>query len=337
VRTDARRGRLPVLFLAATHDLVLDEPDSDLAAIYRGGSDADPWPAFRELVDRRRRDVADRLQTRSVQTNEVGRSALLAPALRVAAGTRPVALVELGPSAGLNLFPDRYRLEYCVADQVADGVADEVVAVLGDPTSPVTVGCALVGPHRPDLAPGPTPSGLPDVVARTGVDPNPLDVADPADRRWLRACLWPGVPARAPVLAGALDLVAPTPPDLRAGDAADALEPLVAEVAAAVGPDALVVVVATWALTYLPAAGREAVLAGLDRRGADHDLALVTFEEPRCTPWVPAPDPGLAVAAGGTATVLGLRTWTRGVVGARALAYAHPHGRRLAWAPAPED
>ncbi len=316
-----------MLFLAATHDLVLDEDASELAAIYRGDSVADPWPPFRDLVDRRRDDLADCLQTRSVQTNEVGRSALLAPALRVAAGARPVALVELGPSAGLNLFPDRYRLEY--------RVAGEVVAVLGDAASPVTVGCELVGPHRPDLASGPGPSGLPDVVARTGVDPNPLDAGDPADRRWLRACLWPGAPERAAVLAGALDLVAATPPDLRVGDAADALEPLVAEVAAAVGPDALVVVVATWALAYLPGVAREAVLAGLDRRGADHDLALVTFEEPSCTPWVPALDPGLAAAAGGTATVLGLRTWTRGVVRTRALASAQPHGRRLAWAPSP--
>lgn len=305
---------------------MLDEPASDLAAIYRGETDADPWPAFCDLVARRRPEIARRLQTRTVQTNEVGRSTVLAPALRVAAGDRPVALVEIGPSAGLNLFPDRYRLEY--------HAAGAVVAVLGDPVSPVTVRCELVGPDRPPLAAGDVPTRLPPVAARTGIDPHPLDVADPADRRWLQACLWPGAPERAAVLAGALDLVASTPPELRTGDAASALGPLLDEVAASAGPEPLVVVVATWALTYLPTAGREAVLAALEARGATRDLALVTFEEPRCTPWVPTPDPHLAVAAGGTATVLGLRTWTGGVVRSRALACAQPHGRRLAWAPA---
>jgi hypothetical protein len=304
---------------------VLDEPASDLAAIYRGDTDADPWPAFCDLVARRRSEIAHRLQTRSVQTNEVGRSALLAPALRVAAGDRPVTLVEIGPSAGLNLFPDRYRLEY--------HAADAVVAVLGDPASPVTVRCEVVGPHRPPFVAGDASTSLPPVVARSGIDPHPLDVADPADRRWLQACLWPGAPERAAVLAGALDLVAPTPPTLRTGDAAADLGPLVDEVAAAVGPEPLVVVLATWALTYLPTAGRTAVLAALEARGATRDLALVTFEEPRCTPWVPTLDPTFAAAAGGTATVLGLRTWTGGVVRSQALAHAQPHGRRLAWAP----
>lgn len=304
---------------------MLDEPASDLAAIYRGDTDADPWPAFCDLVARRRPEIARRLQTRTVQTNEVGRSAVLAPALRVAAGDRPVALVEIGPSAGLNLFLDRYRLEY--------HAAGAQVAVLGDAASSVTVRCELVGPDRPPLATGEAPTGLPEVVARTGLDPHPLALADPADRRWLQACLWPGAPERSAALAGALDLVAPTPPTLRTGDAVVDLGPLVDEVAAAVGPEPLVVVVATWALAYLPTAGRAAVLAALEARGAARDLALVTFEEPGCTPWVPAPDPALAAAAGGTPTVLGLRTWTGGVVRSRALGVAQPHGRRLAWAP----
>ena len=72
------------------------------------------------------------MRTRSIQTNEVGRSAALLPALAVVrAGAlavgddRPLALVELGPSAGLNLLLDRYAVTYR-----RDGA---VVATVGDP------------------------------------------------------------------------------------------------------------------------------------------------------------------------------------------------------------
>ena len=60
-------------------------------------------------------------RTRSTQTNEVGRCAALLPALTQLAvdapgaphgGGRPLGLVEVGASAGLNLLVDRYGYEY---------------------------------------------------------------------------------------------------------------------------------------------------------------------------------------------------------------------------------
>ncbi len=97
-------GRTPVLAFAATHDLVLSAPGSPLAEIYAGRSTADPWPPFRALLHERTPEIVHRMRTRSIQTNEVGRSAALLPALvHVAAAAttagdpRPVALVELGP------------------------------------------------------------------------------------------------------------------------------------------------------------------------------------------------------------------------------------------------
>jgi hypothetical protein len=38
---------------------------------------------------------------------------------------------------------------------------------------------------------------MPKVVARVGVDLDPVDVTDADDARWLRACLWPDQPERA--------------------------------------------------------------------------------------------------------------------------------------------
>ena len=56
--------------------------------------------------------------SRSTQTNEVGRLATLAPALAMIARSsgRPLALVEAGASAGVCLYPDRYRYRYTRRD-----------------------------------------------------------------------------------------------------------------------------------------------------------------------------------------------------------------------------
>ena len=45
---------------------------------------------------------------------------------------------------------------------------------------------------RSGRGPVPIPDRSPDVAARVGVEQNPLDRADPDDRAWLRALIWPG-------------------------------------------------------------------------------------------------------------------------------------------------
>ena len=320
-------GRTPVLALAAVHDLVLADPDSELAAVYAGRRDVDPWPPFRALLHDRTAEVVRRMRTRSIQTNEVGRSAALFPALAtvrsraIAAGDpRPLALVELGPSAGLNLLFDRYGVHY--------RRAGATVATAGDAHSPVQLECQLRGRGDPVL------SGLPvPIASRVGIDLNPVDVTDAAARRWLAACVWPDVPDRPDRLAAAIELARSDPPTLVTGDAVTDLAPLVGALPADVVP----VVVATWAMAYLGHEGRAALLAALDEVGARRDLDLVTAEEPRITPWIPAV-PAEVEACGdgdgdGTTTLLGLRTWRHGSVDDEALALCHPHVRWMAWVP----
>ncbi len=312
---NTRRGRIPVLFFAAVHDATLAVPDSDLAVIYRGDSDGDPHEALVRFVDEQQDLLTETMRTRSVQTNEVGRSAVLLPALVVAAaGRTSVALVEVGPSAGVNLYLDRYHITY-----ERDGAS---LAEVGSPESPVHLRCSLRGDALPGLGP------VPDVVTRSGIDLAPLDATDPRQRRWLNACIWPGQPQRTAALNAALDVVADGGPDLVRGDAVAGLAPRVSLVA----NDQFPVVVSTWALAYLSASEREDLLSQLDAIGAQRDLALITFEEPRFTPWIPAPDPADDQREGdGTLTALGLRTWRGGRVTSSLLGYAHPHGRWLRW------
>jgi hypothetical protein len=109
------------------------------------------------------------MTARATQTNEPARCAALLPVLARLDG--PLALIEVGASAGLCLYPDRYSYEY---DGRPVGAR-----------SPVHLRCTTTG----DL---PLPARLPDVAARIGIDLNPLDAADPDDRAWLRALVWPG-------------------------------------------------------------------------------------------------------------------------------------------------
>jgi hypothetical protein len=306
---------------------VLSEPESILAGIYAGRSAADAWPPFRELLQARSSEVLRRMRTRSIQTNEVGRSAALLPALAavraraIAVGDhRPIALVELGPSAGLNLLLDRYGMTYR-----RHGV---VIVTAGDPGSPVQLDCEVRGPGVPPPTDLPVP-----IASRVGLDLSPVDVTDGDARRWLSACVWPGVPDRPERLAAAIGLARLDPPRLVVGDAITDLAPLVA----GLPDDVLPVVISTWALAYLGRDGRAAFLTSLDQVGTSRDLVLVTAEEPRVTPWVPAL-PAEVRACGdaegdGTGTVLGSRTWRGGSVHDEALALCHPHVRWIAWVP----
>ncbi|PXY51709.1 DUF2332 domain-containing protein, partial [Virgibacillus profundi] len=136
-------------------------------------------------------------------------------------------LIDVGCSAGLNLNVDRVGISY-------DGGP-----AVGAPSSPVRQSCTLVGGR-------PVPSRtMPGVVARIGIDLDPLDVTDPEQARWLRACLAPDQPERAARLEAELALAASDPPLLLRGDAAE----LLSEAFALVPGDALPVVTSTWALS----------------------------------------------------------------------------------------
>ena len=314
---NARRGRVPVLFHASLHDLTLTHPELELSRAFTEGAQIDLAAAISDAIDTHGDELIATMRTRSVQTNEVGRSAAIAAGLAaIDTGGRRIALVELGPSAGLNLFVDRWHVEYR-----RDGA---VVATTGPEASTVRLSCELRGPLDPPFG-----SASP-IAMRTGVDPSPIDASDPKQAQWLRACVWPGVPERDERLAAALAVVGLEPPPLVRGDAVADLAPLVASV----DPDLFPVVLSTWALAYVSAEGRATIAESLDRIGASRDLALLTLEEPRFTPHIPVTDAEVAAAfqpGDGTPTVLGRRVWHRGHATSTALALCHPHARWMRW------
>jgi hypothetical protein len=206
-----------LLLLAAVHYLLLRDGKPrrpPLAAYYPSIVGAatrtgDPVPTFRRFCLVRQEDIRELIARRRVQTNEVGRSACLLPAFALASGMtrgRPLALVEVGTSAGLNLLFDRYAYDY------GDGV------LRGEAGSSVRISCSLRGASHPPL-----PEAFPRVASRVGVDLHPVDVRDPGARLWQRARVWPEHTARAKTLRRALEVALSNPPPVEPGDALTAL------------------------------------------------------------------------------------------------------------------
>ncbi|SCG71128.1 DUF2332 domain-containing protein [Micromonospora coxensis] len=193
-----------------------------------GGPVHDP-AAFRDFTESNWPAVAAGCRSRATQTNEAGRCAVLLPVL--AALPQPLALLEVGASAGLNLYPDRYAYRYGEHRLGAGG--------------PV-LDCDLTG-----TAP---PARRPEVVWRAGLDLNPLDVTDPADVRWLDALIWPEHARRRERLRAAAAVAAADPPSLVRGDLVDDLPALAAQAP----PDATLVVFHTSVLYQVPQPRREA-------------------------------------------------------------------------------
>ena len=122
-------AHLPPAPLGAVRYLLLDGLDHPLGEVYGGRSDADPGPLFLDLCRAERAALLALLETRRVQTNDCGRSALIGPALTWVAQQvpGPYCLVDVGASAGINLLCDRYRLDY--GRHGATGPADSPVRI----------------------------------------------------------------------------------------------------------------------------------------------------------------------------------------------------------------
>lgn len=216
--------RQPMLLLAAVHDELLRNPDHPLAAYYESvtgkpGEGTDPYPAFTDFCRERSNELRSLIATRSVQTNETGRCAALLPCFAaVSDGSAPLSLIELGPSAGLNLGWDRYAYRYVAGDD------DESALVAGDHGSAVQVSCRLRGHGVPPL-----PGRLPEVAWRVGIDVSPVNLEDPDDVRWLRACVWPHQRERAERLKRAIELSRAQPVRLIRGDALELVDEAIAQ------------------------------------------------------------------------------------------------------------
>jgi hypothetical protein len=278
-----REKRQPNLLLAALRSLI-GTPSG--------------WPQFRaEVLDNEERLRALML-ARSTQTNEPARCASLLPVLARLPG--PLALIEVGASAGLCLLPDRYAYDY--GGRIVRPPPRHRVP----PLFPCTVNAAT-----------PVPAALPRIVWRAGLDINPLDIADPSAAAWLETLVWPEQDGRLTRLRAAMAIAAEDPPRVIRGDLRRGLAALAAEAP----KDATLVIFHTAVLAYL-SHGDRAEFARSVRALCDF---WVANEAPRVLP---------EIAARAAPWVEG--RFLLSVNGASA-GWADPHGAALDWIAEPSQ
>lgn len=262
------------------------------AARWHGAPAPGPYAGLRRVLLEHEPDVRATVMARATQTNEVGRLATLVPVLALVDG--PLALVEVGASAGLCLFPDRYDYAWPPAGELRGSGGPLLTA---QATGPL-----------------PVPSSAPEVTWRGGVDLNPLDVTDADATRWLENLVWPEQDERRTRLRAAIEVARSEPPRLRRGDLFDHVEGLVEEAS----PHGTPVVLHSAVVAYLEAPRRERF----------HDLMTGLVAQGRCR-WIsnegrrvlPRVRGDLEVPAGRFVTALD------GVP----VAWSHGHGHAIDW------
>jgi len=252
------------------------------------------WTEFRTWVLERREELVGVVLARRTQTNEPARCATLLPVLARLPG--PLALLEVGASAGLCLLPDRYAYDF--------GERQVRPRPRGGPAAP-TFPCRVSSRT-------PLPAAPVEVIWRAGLDLEPVDLRDPDAVAWLECLVWPGEGRRLELLRSALAIARADPPRVVRGDLRRDLTALAAEAPA----DATLVVLHSAVLAYVPDAAERVAFA--DAVGA---LDAV---------WLANEPPGL-LTRGSPPT----GPWPSGrfllTQDARPLAWTDPHGAALEW------
>ncbi len=301
---NVREGQPPAnILFAAVHFLLLRGAGHPLRRYYpnlNGGlhaEDSDPFPLFADFCARHRDELLPLIKSRVTNTNEVGRCGVLNAAFRALAkeAGEPLHLIEVGPSAGLNLIWDRYRVRYW------RGSEEYFTDV---PDSGLTLDVELKGDRLPPLGAAPT------VASRIGLERNPVDLSDPDDRDWLRALVWPEQVERFARLEAALGIYRDAHPEIRAGNALELLPDVLANV-----PASETVCVYHSFVTYQFSQAMKAAFSDvLTVAGLRRPVWRLSYE-----------------GRGNNENRLTLRHYHDGTLDERVLARAHPHGAWLEW------
>ncbi len=241
---------LPLRVLGGLYALVLLGKDEGLISVYPPNV-APSEQALRQAVQAglvHHEEFLNSWINTAPQTNEVRRSAALIAAghyLQARFGL-PLETYELGASGGLNLHWDHYALNH---PKGSAGASDPALTL------------------APDWEGEALPSDAPQVIARQGVDLNPLDPSDPDDALRLMAFLWADQPERMERTKAAMS-VAATKVD--AGDAAAWLEDKLSDLT----PGRFHLVYHTVAWQYFPQETKDRCLAAMRKTQATESTPL---------------------------------------------------------------
>ncbi len=250
-------SHMPTSLLAAVHYVLLDGLDHPLAAVYHGESEADPGPLFIDVCRSQHETIMDLLAFRLIQTNDCGRSALIAPGLTWVASRwdRPLAHIDVGASAGINLLCQQFRIDY------------GLFGASGPEDSTVRIECE-VRSGNPPIA-----EHVPPMFDHIGIDRSPIDLTNPSDALWLRACVWPDS-GRLERVTNSIVLAQANPPRVIAGDGGNVLPQVLAELPA----ECAAIVTTTWAFAYFSIEDRQRFIQLLMHESHRRPIAWLSAE-----------------------------------------------------------
>ena len=209
------------LILAAVHFLLLGGKSHPLASHYPdlhpdGKPTTDAFAEFRAFCIEHEAELSRLVASRITNTNEVARCTSLYPAFDHIARETGTALhmIEIGPSAGLNLNWNHYAYRFMRNGQaVVERTPQDAL---------LSLSTELRGERNPVLA-----GALPQVDSKVGLELNPVNLLNPEDRLWLRALIFPELAPRFARLEGAISTALAHPVSIRFGDALDLVAPTV--------------------------------------------------------------------------------------------------------------
>ncbi|AOV07746.1 DUF2332 domain-containing protein [Sporosarcina ureilytica] len=184
ISSNAQKGQpIPNLLFGAVHYLLQKGQKHPLKKYYPSIVNHpkpynESFDHFKDFCLEHRIEIEAILKSRLVQTNEVRRCAYLYPVFCTIyeLANKPLALIEIGTSAGLQLLWDQYAYSYGQQD------------VYGNTEAKLHITAEIKGDKRPVLHLTPP---LPQVTTRLGLDLNTIDLNDEDEKLWLKSLIWP--------------------------------------------------------------------------------------------------------------------------------------------------
>ncbi|WP_330949054.1 DUF2332 domain-containing protein [Virgibacillus sp. MG-45] len=252
---------IPNLFFGAVHFLLLNGTEHELRNYYASivsepKTETEAFPVFFDFCLRNRQAIIPLLQTKMVQTNEVRRCAYLLPIFDsiYRKTNKPLAFIEIGTSAGLQLLWDKYRYTYSFNNQV-----------YGNEQESLYIHAEVRGNGKPIIS-----ERFPPVERRIGIDLHINDVTDKASYQWMYALIWPEHHERRAMFKQAVSLVRKHKEKLQLieGNAIDMLVELVEEIPM----NNTVCIFHTHVANQIPKQEKERLLSDIAQIGESRDI-----------------------------------------------------------------
>ncbi|MED1603208.1 DUF2332 domain-containing protein [Alkalihalophilus marmarensis] len=251
---------IPNLFFGAVHYLLLKGVRHELADYYLSlveepKKSTHAFVHFKSFCEEYKEEIIHLLQTKLVQTNEVRRCAYLYPSFSCIyeKTNKPLALIEIGTSAGLQLLCDQYQYSY-------DGLHR-----YGNLNSPLSLSSEIIGENVPSFKKEAYP-----VHSRCGIDLHINDLRDQEDRCWLKALIWPEHMERRNEFEAAASILKENVDELNLIEG-DGIE-LLPQIVEGLPQNVTVCVFHTHVANQMPLETKKQLLQTIDELGRDRDV-----------------------------------------------------------------